>query len=87
MIVQLGSQAQIPVAVPRVCHTNPIWVTVGDKPVRASKRSAQWCLTSVDKCWSQKERFIAPKEMEQAKAAYQHAREVYQRRLQECVAD
>src|SRR5207302_2535317 len=25
-------------------HTNPIFVLVGDKPVRASKRSAEWCL-------------------------------------------
>jgi hypothetical protein len=40
-------------------HTNPIWVLVAGKPVRASRRSADWCLKGVDQCWSQKERFIA----------------------------
>jgi len=28
-------------------HTNPIFALVGGKPVRASKRSAQWCLDAV----------------------------------------
>src|SRR5271157_1678390 len=32
-------------------HTNPIFVVVGDKPVRASRKSAEWCLKSVDQCW------------------------------------
>ena len=29
-------------------HTNPIFVTVGDKPIRASRKSAEWCLKAVD---------------------------------------
>ena len=65
-------------------HTNPIFVMVGDKPIRASKRSARWCLEGVDKCWSQKERFIKPDEMADAKAAYAHARDTYRRLLEEC---
>ncbi len=65
-------------------HTNPVWVIVEDKPVRASRRSIEWCLKSVDQCWSQKERFIAPAEMEAAKAAYAHAREAYRKRHAEC---
>lgn len=65
-------------------HTNPIWVIVDKQPVRASKKSAEWCLKSVDQCWSQKERFIKADELDQAKAAYQHAREIYQQRLAEC---
>ncbi|MGI9244202.1 MAG: CehA/McbA family metallohydrolase [Verrucomicrobiales bacterium] len=64
-------------------HTNPIWVIVDDQPVRASKQSAEWCLESVDRCWSQKQRFIKAEEMEQAKAAYQHARETYLQRIVE----
>ena len=39
-------------------HTNPVFVTVGGKPIRASKKSAEWCLKGVDQCWSQKERAI-----------------------------
>lgn len=66
-------------------HTNPIFVKVGGRPIRASKASAEWCLTSVEKCWSQKKRFIHPSEMQDAIAAYHHARQVYQQRILECV--
>jgi len=65
-------------------HTNPIWVTVNDRPVRASRRSADWCLQGVDRCWSQKERFIKADELEQARSDYEHARETYRRILAEC---
>ncbi len=65
-------------------HTNPIFVLVGDKPIRASKRSVEWCLKGVDQCWSQKQRFIAQAEMEDAKAAYDHARDTYRKILGEC---
>ena len=55
-------------------HTNPIFVVVDDKPIRASRRSIDWCLKSVDQCWSQKERFLKGDEIEQGKEAYAHAR-------------
>ncbi|WP_234800789.1 CehA/McbA family metallohydrolase [Luteitalea pratensis] len=64
-------------------HTNPIWVPVAGKPVRASRRSAEWCLKGVDQCWSQKERFIKRDELDQAKADYEHARRTYQRLISE----
>ena len=35
-------------------HTNPVWVTVDKKAVRASKRSAQWLREAVDVCFRQK---------------------------------
>jgi hypothetical protein len=68
-------------------HTNPIFALVGDKPIRASRRSLEWCLKGVDQCWSQKERFIRASELEEARAAYAHARETYTRRLAECTVD
>jgi hypothetical protein len=68
-------------------HTNPIFVVVDGKPIRASKRSVEWCLKGIDQCWSQKERFIKPAEMEDAKQAYAHAREVYKTRLSESLVD
>jgi hypothetical protein len=68
-------------------HTNPVFVLVGGKPIRASRRSVEWCLKSVDQCWSQKERFIAPAEKQDAIAAYEHARTVYRKLLAECEAD
>ena len=68
-------------------HTNPIFVLVNGRPIRASRRSAQWCLKGVDQCWSQKKRFIALKEMDDTKAAYEHARQAYRKILAECEVD
>lgn len=60
-------------------HTNPVFVTVGDKPIRASRRSAEWCLLGVDQCWKQKQPLYDAAEMKEAEAAYEHARTVYKR--------
>jgi hypothetical protein len=68
-------------------HTNPIWVLVDEKPVRASARSAEWCLKSVDQCWREKEKFIKQDEAGDARAAYEHARRAYRRILSECKTD
>jgi hypothetical protein len=68
-------------------HTNPIWVTVDNQPVRASRRSAEWCLQGVDQCWREKERFIKASELAQAREDYDHARQTYRRRLAESTVD
>ncbi len=65
-------------------HTNPIFVIVGGQPIRASRRSAQWCLDAVNQCWSQKKGRTAASEREEAQKAYDHARDVYARLLAEC---
>lgn len=64
-------------------HTNPIFVLVDGKPIRASKADAEWCLRGVDQCWSQKRRTYADQEMADAEAAYEHARKVYRKILDE----
>jgi hypothetical protein len=64
-------------------HTNPMFVLLGGQPIRASRRSAEWCLNAVDRCWEQKSRQIAPAEREAAQKAYEHARTVYRQRLGE----
>ncbi|HEY7212040.1 MAG TPA: hypothetical protein VH477_17330, partial [Bryobacteraceae bacterium] len=64
-------------------HTNPIFVVVNAKPVRASRQSAEWCLAAVNQCWSQKVSKISQRELPDAKAAYDHAREVYTRLIAE----
>jgi hypothetical protein len=64
-------------------HTNPVFVLVGDKPIRASRRSAEWCLTAVNQCWTQKAPAIRTSEQTEARAAYDHAREVYKRLIAE----
>ncbi|WP_263416411.1 CehA/McbA family metallohydrolase [Terriglobus albidus] len=58
-------------------HTNPIFLSVDGKPVRASRRSAEWCRKSVDVCWQQKSQRIRPEELQAAAAAYDHARKTY----------
>ncbi len=68
-------------------HTNPIFVLVGDKPVRASKRSAEWCRAAVDQCWKMKWVRIRDEELDAAKAAYEHARKVYDKIILESVDD
>ncbi|HLU47906.1 MAG TPA: CehA/McbA family metallohydrolase, partial [Planctomycetota bacterium] len=65
-------------------HTNPVFVLVGDRPIRASRRSAEWCLQSVDRCWDQKRRRIRERELGDAERAYEHARSVYRGILSEC---
>ena len=64
-------------------HTNPIFVLVNGKPIRASRQSAQWALAGVNQCWTQKAPKISKKELPEAKAAYDHAREVYTKLLAE----
>jgi hypothetical protein len=64
-------------------HTNPVFVLVGGKPIRASRRSAQWCLDGVNQCWTQKRTRIRGAELEEAERAYEHARQTYRRLLAE----
>ncbi|MFM8358248.1 MAG: CehA/McbA family metallohydrolase [Verrucomicrobiota bacterium] len=68
-------------------HTNPIFVVADGRPIRSSRRSVQWCLDGVERCWGQKERFYQGAERRQAEEAFQHAREVYRKRLAECLRD
>jgi hypothetical protein len=68
-------------------HTNPVFVLVDDKPIRVSKRSAEWCLKAIDRCWEQKQRAIRPQERAAAVAAYDKARAEYRKILAECVGE
>ena len=60
-------------------HTNPVFVLVGGKPIRASRKSAEWCLESVDQCWKQKKGRIRESELAEAAKAYEEARRVYRK--------
>jgi hypothetical protein len=68
-------------------HTNPVFIEVGGKPIRASRKSADWCRRAVDVCWNSKKRRIRVSELTAASAAYDKARKVYDRLLAESVAD
>jgi hypothetical protein len=68
-------------------HTNPVFIVVGGKPIRASKKSAEWCLKSVDQCWSKKEPAIRSADKAEAKKAYDVARDAYRKILTESNGD
>jgi hypothetical protein len=68
-------------------HTNPIFIIVGGRPVRASRRSAEWCLKAVEQCWTQKAPMISARERPEAEKAYEHAREVYRAIIAESKPD
>ncbi|QDU28590.1 hypothetical protein ETAA8_36930 [Anatilimnocola aggregata] len=69
------------------CHTNPIFVEVDKQPIRASQRSAQWCIDSVAQCWKQKAPKIRASELPAAEAAYQTATQAYEKILRESFND
>lgn len=62
-------------------HTNPIWVTVGEEPVR-EKKSIEWCLKAVDLCEQQKTGRVKLSERGEMARAYEYARQEYRKRLQ-----
>jgi hypothetical protein len=68
-------------------HTNPVYILVDGQPIRASKKSAEWCRAAVDKCWQQKMPRIREEERAEAQAAYDSAREAYDRIIEEAVGD
>lgn len=65
-------------------HTNPVNVIVADKPIRASKQSAQWCAACIEQLWRVRERNIAPAEREEAKRTFDEAIAIYRRIAAEC---
>jgi len=68
-------------------HTNPVFVVLDGKPIRASKRSAEWCLAGVKKCRDQKRRFMGDDEIDDFNETYDHAEKVYRQIIAESVAD
>ena len=58
-------------------HTNPVNVIVDEKPIRASKASALWCLGSIEQLWRVREKQIAPAERADAEKAFQKAIAIY----------
>lgn len=65
-------------------HTNPFFVLISNQPIRASRASAEWCLQGVEQCWREKQPTYALEEQQDARKAYEHARNVYQKILAEC---
>ncbi|TLU98300.1 hypothetical protein FEN17_23855 [Dyadobacter luticola] len=66
-------------------HSNPVFVKIDNKPVN-EKKSAEWCLATLEQCWKMKEPNIRPEEKKAAEAAYDSARKVYKALIDGSVA-
>jgi hypothetical protein len=82
--VPIEQSSWVAVRILPAAHTNPIFILVGGKPIRASGASAEWCLNAVHQCWTQKAPRIAPDQLSAARAAYDHAQQVYKNLKDEC---
>ena len=85
--VDLAASSWVAVRILPSVHTNPVFVEVAGRPIRASRRSAAWCREAVDVCWKAKEPGIREAERAEAAAAYDAARAFYDRVIGESVAD
>jgi hypothetical protein len=85
--VKIDRSSWVAMRVPQSSHTNPVFVIVAGRPIRASRESARWCLDGVDRCWHTKSSTYRAEELPDAQAAYDHARQEYRRRLTECEVD
>jgi TolB protein len=68
--------------------TNPVWLTVGDRPVR-SATAASYCLKWIDKLQQMAEAWPgwrSPKEKDHVFAQFEEARRVYRKFLEEAMA-
>ncbi|MEO6966536.1 MAG: CehA/McbA family metallohydrolase [Acidobacteriaceae bacterium] len=81
--IPLSKSSWMAVRILASSHTDPIFILVGGKPIRPLRRSAEWCLRGVEQCWKQKSPLISARELPAAKAAYSHARAVYQELIKE----
>ena len=85
--VQIQYSSWIALRILPSSHTNPVFVVVDGKPIRASKRSAEWRLDGVKKCRDQKRRFMGDVEIDDFNETYDHAEKVYRQIIAESVAD
>lgn len=85
--VELTQSSWVAVRILPSVHTNPVFVEIGGKPIRASRRSAAWCEEAVQVCWKSKESNIRPTEREAAKQAYDQAAEIYRQIRNEALTE
>jgi hypothetical protein len=65
-------------------HTNPVNVLVAGEPIRASRRSAQWCIATIEQLWRARHERIAEHERDAARRAFDEAIEIYRQIAAEC---
>jgi hypothetical protein len=60
-------------------HTNPVNVIVAGKPIRASRKSALWCIGTIEQLWRVRGPGIAAAERAEAEKTFQWAIEQYRK--------
>lgn len=85
--LDLERSSWIALRILRSVHTQPIFVEIAGRPIRASRRSAQWLHDSVDALWKAKSGFIREAERPAAREAYDAAQATYLVRHDECEVD
>jgi len=60
-------------------HTNPVDVIVAGKPIRPSRRSALWCIGTIEQLWRVRGQGIAAHERDEAQQTFQKAIETYRK--------
>lgn len=68
-------------------HTNPVNVVVDEQPIRASRRSALWCIETIERLWKNRNRRIAEDQRPAARASYDRAIAKYRSIAAEAVND
>ncbi len=59
-------------------HSNAVDVIVAGEPIRASQKSARWCVEMTKLLWKNRERNISPSERPEAKKAFDLAIDVFE---------
>ncbi len=85
--VEIAQSSWVAVRILPSAHTNPVFVEVAGKPIRASRRSAEWCEKAVDVCWEAKQKNFRNEERDAARAAYDAALAIYRDIKEQSTAD
>lgn len=64
-------------------HTNPVEVIVNNNPIRASKKSAQWCMGVIDQLWKVRATAISKEERQEAERVFEWAKERFRKIAEE----
>jgi hypothetical protein len=68
-------------------HTNPVNVIVGGQPIRASKKSALWCIGVIDQLWRVRGGDLKGDEREEARKTFDKALAIYRKIAAEAFDD
>jgi hypothetical protein len=68
-------------------HTNPVNVIVAGQPIRASRRSALWCVNMTELLWHNREKNISPPERDAARETFRKTLDRYRQIADESPSD